>query len=473
MKFFHYQSIDNLDRDLEFIKNGKIWFSNFKNLNDPSEGLLKIKLKIDFLKRFHFSNAAGIDFDKHMSRIYYETEIEIDAMKKIIGIYCLTESVDSELMWSYYSSGHSGLCLEYELNKIEEFGINQVVSFPDFEINDIELVKVQKVKTSVAGSMETNLRLEKLADDVKRIYREAHIQGIVPTVQFIRENLPENQRSASVQFFEVFEKFIEMKRSISSKGTITKFKVIKKHLMEFSSKKRIRIEFDSIDKALLQKFVDYQLHDCQHTNNTVTKNVNIIKWFLNWATDEECNRNLKYKGFTLKEKFGKIIVLSWEELIHFYQMKLASHAMKQVRDIFCFQCFTGLRYSDVRILKKHNVKDGFITITTVKTKEEINIPLNDYSTSIIEKYKDYPGNYLLPVISNQNMNEHLKELGKMAGFNEQIEIIRYRGAERLVNTVYKYEVLTTHIGRKTFTTNNGRLGIPIELTMQIGWVETI
>ncbi|MBL4754003.1 MAG: site-specific integrase, partial [Flavobacteriales bacterium] len=317
-------------------------------------------------------------------------------------------------------------------------------------------MKVQKVKPSVSGSLEINLRLEKLAEDVKRIYREAHIQGIVPTVQHIRETLPVNQKSSNLPFFDVLDRFIQSKKTTSTSGTITKFNVIKKHLEQFSSKKKIRIEFDSIDKRLLQRFADYQLHDCGHTNNTVAKTINIIKWFLNWATDEEYNKNLKYKGFTMKERYGKIIVLSWEELQHLYQMKLKNEALKQVRDVFCFQCFTGLRYSDVRMLKKHNIKDGYINITTVKTKEENKIPLNDYATAIIEKYEGYPGDFLLPVISNQNMNDHLKKLGKKAGFNERIEIVRFRGAERIVTTVYKYEVLTTHIGRKTFTTNNGR-----------------
>lgn len=87
--------------------------------------------------------------------------------------------------------------------------------------------------------------------------------------------------------------------------------------------------------------------------------------------------------------------------------------LERVRDVFLFQCFTGLRYSDVFNLKRSDIKDNHIEITTVKTADSLIIELNKHSKSILYKYKDIPfeNDKVLPVITNQKMNEYLKELG--------------------------------------------------------------
>jgi len=117
-------------------------------------------------------------------------------------------------------------------------------------------------------------------------------------------------------------------------------------------------------------------------------------------------------------------------------------------------------------LKKSAIKDGFIQTTTIKTGETLTIELNNYSRAILEKYKDLPTDRVLPVISNQNYNEYLKELGKLAGIDTPETIVHYQGAERKERTVPKYELLTSHTGRKSFITNGLYLGIPAEVIMQ-------
>jgi hypothetical protein len=65
------------------------------------------------------------------------------------------------------------------------------------------------------------------------------------------------------------------------------------------------------------------------------------------------------------------------------------------------------------------------------------------------------------------MNAHLKELGKLAGFNKLVTRYRYRGSIRIDDTMPKYMVMTTHMARKTFITNAFRQGIPTEIIMKI------
>jgi integrase len=74
-------------------------------------------------------------------------------------------------------------------------------------------------------------------------------------------------------------------------------------------------------------------------------------------------------------------------------------------------------------------------------------------SEIMEKYKDKYDNSLPPSISNQKMNGYLKEIGKKAGLLERINITKYRGAQRITETFYKYDLISTHTARRSFATN--------------------
>ena len=140
--------------------------------------------------------------------------------------------------------------------------------------------------------------------------------------------------------------------------------------------------------------------------------------------------------------------------------------LEKIRDVFLFQCFTGLRHSDVYNLKKANVKESYIEVTTIKTSENLIIELNQQSKKILEKYKDIEGEKALPVISNQKMNDYLKELAELAGINDLVTTTYYKGNVRFEETTPKYALLGTHAGRRTFVCNALALGIPPNIVMK-------
>ena len=72
----------------------------------------------------------------------------------------------------------------------------------------------------------------------------------------------------------------------------------------------------------------------------------------------------------------------------------------------------------------------------------------------------------LPVISNQKMNDYLKELGELAEINEPVRETYYKGNERIDEVTPKYALLSTHAGRRTFICNALALGIPAQVVMK-------
>ena len=119
-------------------------------------------------------------------------------------------------------------------------------------------------------------------------------------------------------------------------------------------------------------------------------------------------------------------------------------------------------------LKRSDIIADSIRVVTRKTNDALTIDLNNYSRAILEKYKDYryPGDLALPVISNQKMNDYVKILGELCGFNTPIPRSVFKGGKRIEETRPKWELLGTHAGRRTFICYALSQGIPPQVVMK-------
>jgi len=107
-------------------------------------------------------------------------------------------------------------------------------------------------------------------------------------------------------------------------------------------------------------------------------------------------------------------------------------------------------------------------ITTIKTTDTLKIELNKYASSILKRYKGkkFPRNRVLPVVSNQRMNEYLKEMAEIIGFNSPLTETYYKGNERIDEVYPKWQKIGTHTGRRTFICNALMLGISPQIVMK-------
>jgi integrase len=174
------------------------------------------------------------------------------------------------------------------------------------------------------------------------------------------------------------------------------------------------------------------------------------------------------KGTSVESK--EIIYLEKDEVKRLEDMTFneSQAALERVRDVFLFCCFTGLRYSDVKKLTRYDIRDGVIVFVTKKTVDGIRVELNKHSQAILDKYKDvpFPGHAALPVISNEKMNAHLKDLGKLAGLDTPTRVVWFVKNVRHEELFPKWQLMTTHVARRTFVVNALRLGIPPEVIMR-------
>ena len=90
----------------------------------------------------------------------------------------------------------------------------------------------------------------------------------------------------------------------------------------------------------------------------------------------------------------------------------------------------------------------------------------EISEGFCNTYKYTDDERPLPVVSNQRMNEWLKEVAYLAGIDTPVTTVAYRGAERIEQTRPKYELIGTHTGRRTFICNALAMGIPAATVME-------
>ena len=329
-------------------------------------------------------------------------------------------------------------------------------------------VKKQRVKGSAKSSFEINNYLEFISENLMKYYRQSKMLDnriSRDRLMTIIRNVSEIEQK-DLKIIAALDIFMDVSRAKYALNTLKKFITLKNHLLTYQKLNRTILEFESINILFFEKFNKYFL-DIGMTNNSITTNIVRLKWFMNWALEGGYHENLEFRKFKVKETAGEIFTLTWEELTFLYNLKINDAKLNRVRDVFCFGCFTGLRFSDIYELNKSQIINDSIHVRVVKTKDSLVVPLNDYSRGILEKYEDSPDNKALPVYSNQKMNSHLKELGKLAGFNSIVIRYRYSGSTRIEEQMPKYMVMTTHMARKTFITNAFRQGIPTEIIMKI------
>lgn len=273
-------------------------------------------------------------------------------------------------------------------------------------------------------------------------------------------NRQADSKSSTASLQAIMDEFLKDREFKVTQQTISNFKTTFKHLQEFSIKYKYELLFENINMKFESLFKDYLYNELKATNNTVSKHIKNIKVFMNFCTEERnynSKLNVFYKKFVRKHNEAEVYALTLDELMKIYKYEFSSEKLSHVRDVFCFICFTGLRFSDVESLKRENIKDGYIELIIRKTKSRNTIPLNDYAKEILGRYKHLEKP--LPVISNQKTNEYLYEIGKEVELNEVVAKSTYRGAEVETSYLPKYEILTTHVGRKTFITNSLIMGM--------------
>ena len=281
-----------------------------------------------------------------------------------------------------------------------------------------------------------------------------------------------------LSFFDLFDIFLE-KREISQ-GKKNQYKVFRRILQRYEMYKQLldpkfKLSLDTLDGngieeigdyikkeyKLLEKFpniieaVNESRQPGPRGQNTVNGHYKKLKAFVRWAIDKDYVTNNPFRKFKIpKDIYGTPYCLTLEDLSQLEKADLSERPSLAVqRDIFVFQCCIGCRVSDLKELTLANVINNEIHYIARKTKDgnpkTIKVPINKTAQAIIERHYDLKRKELLPFISDQNYNEAIKEVFKLAGLTRNVVVRNSLTGEPEIRPLN--EIASSHLARRTLT----------------------
>jgi len=319
--------------------------------------------------------------------------------------------------------------------------------------------KLRKIKSYPDKESQLNIYLSTL----NKIVSSAQINEIPLSKEYLKseldkifKNIIEKPKETSV--VQLLSEYIAdlYKANDFAKGTIKKYQIVYNILNDMNCK----LDIKDVNYSFYKDFISFCRNERQNQNSTIGKNTATLKAFL---------RQMKLKGHEVSDDidlFKKLdstpteVALTENELFRIYNHDLTGNRAI-VRDLFCFGAFTGMRFSDYSQLDKAIIKDDSITILTQKTTDVVNVPLNKYAKSILNRYDGS-----LPKFSNQFINREIKSICKEVGIDEPIQKTILIGKTRKTTIKPKYKFISTHTGRRTFITIALLKNTPIPILMK-------
>ncbi|MBD2716455.1 integrase catalytic domain-containing protein [Microvirga sp. STR05] len=325
--------------------------------------------------------------------------------------------------------------------------------------------------TVKAGNAEIAVTVGALSKIVKRFVED---NGVAPSGEVLEElylsntgKLSGEARAEEKTFWKHLEAYqIELLAKVERKearaNTVRSLNPLFTLLREYEVAHGVRLTWSSFDYKMLDSLNEFIVGQGKR-NSSIRTRFAKLKAVLNHFVKIGVCKHVAFREYRMKReqlsapKGQRIIALSDAEFDEWMSLDLGGKKrLEYARDLFTLSCATGLRYSDVKRVGWQNVEAGCIEITTVKTREQLHIPLNAISRAILDKYPSG-----MKHIDNNDYNEDLRVIaGRCKSLQKQVAQITYSGQKEIEVIAPKAEFITSHVARKTFVTRCLLKGIP-------------
>jgi len=335
--------------------------------------------------------------------------------------------------------------------------------------------KETPAKSKCIDQIYINNRLTLIRNYIGEIENEALGRTEMLTPELFKSGLNDRLKAkpkkeeTRITLMQYFDLFIEESKTRTntqtgrklSKAMPIKYNNVKNLFNDFCTHEGRSYDFNDINEIFHKRFIAYMLNIKKYSVNTYGRALKFIKTLLIAATKAGYNTNNYYLNITGAQEASESIYLNEAELQLIYKLDLNDQPhLDRVRDLFIIGCNTGLRFSDYTTIKPDDIQGDRIRLITQKTNSKVIIPLMPDAKSILQKY-----NFQLPkAISNQKFNEYLKKVAEKAGLKETVITHITKGGEQIETKQLKYELVTSHVARRSFATNYYKMGVD---TLQI------
>lgn len=401
------------------------------------------------------------------------------------------------------TTGQCEVLVRFFHGKIDQYGKTNIFILPKYW-NDTDgrvviprpRVMTDEAKNLIAELTDTNTRLEAVKKHINDSFITAGAGKVQLPGSWLADlmhdyNFPRVQESRAV--LDQMERFINVR--YSSRSNILHGRAVWRAFKRFLIFKGYGpgMEIDKVTDDTLREFMDYLRNEhtyfqvdtddegnrqvvflngrfkkafqavpesrlpVERGQNAINKFLEHLRSFYLWAIENELVTTTPFRKFTIPQAiYGTPYYITVEERNQLFHHDFSgTPGLAVQRDIFVFQCVIGCRVSDLRNLTKESVINGAVEYIPRKTKDghpvTVRVPLNAVAREILERYKDTPGDKLLPCISDQNYNYAIKEVFTLAGLTRPVTILNpttRQEEKRPLN-----EVASSHLARRCFIGN--------------------
>lgn len=312
--------------------------------------------------------------------------------------------------------------------------------------------------------------LDNLKNKIETRLNNAASKGVEISGQWLEDQINEIQNKSIdkelnrlVNHFQTYIDNLPYKRDNKGKkavteATIKKYTSIKNKLVNYEKYSKKKVFIKDVNLKFRNELINYFRDIEKLSNNTIGRYLTFIKTVCNDAKiyGIETHPQLEaFKGFT--DEAAKVF-LSFDELEKIENAKFTREALENAKDWLIIGCYIGQRVSDLLELTKDNIinKNGLelISFTQKKTNKNIVIPIPPKVKEILIKRN---GEFPRP-LSAVKFNLHIKDVAKLAGINEptegaKLEEISEKVYRKIHGTFAKWELITSHVMRRSFATN--------------------
>lgn len=255
--------------------------------------------------------------------------------------------------------------------------------------------------------------------------------------------------------------YLDFREHELNNNTVKKINVIKNKL----KKANLNTPIINVDSSFKEKFETWSRNN-GYNSNTTANNLSNIKTIIKHAEKQGLKISTQIDEIKRKEKTATFVYLSFEELNRIKETNFNDENLSIAKDWLLISAFTAQRISDFMRFSAEMIKeyDGqkVIEFTQEKTRKTIALPLHKEVIEVLDKRKgEFPPRQL-----DQKYNKYIKTVCRESGIIEQVEGGRSEVTDKGIRKVFgkfeKCELVSSHIGRRSFATNfYGKIPTPL------------
>jgi len=322
--------------------------------------------------------------------------------------------------------------------------------------------KKSKDITITNKQTEINIELNKIENHILGAFNSADPDKVnkewISDQVDLYYNPTQKEKTIPADLINYIDFYIDYRKDEVKKTSLKKFNVIKHKLQKLEKFRKKQILILDINNDFKNEFVSYCKNEL-YSQNTIQRELAIIKTFCIHARFLGLETHYQLDSLRLDKAKVEKIYLTFDELSRIEEINSdeLTVSLDNAKDWLIISCYSGQRISDFMRFTENQIRieEGkhFLEFTQMKTSKLTTIPIHP---KILEILKKRNGKFPYR-ISDQKYNDYVKEVCKLAGIDEIVKgskmLETEKGNRKQEGLYKKYELVTSHIGRRSFATN--------------------